>query len=182
MSTKPIVLNYQDYTSLPADGRRYEVHEGELSVTPAPSPRHQMISGNLFYLLHGHVKARGLGVVLPTPIDVILSDISIVQPDIVFVDQTRLGQLSERGIEGAPTLVIEVLSPSTVGVDRRTKHRLYARHSVPYYWIVDPEARMLEAWKPGPDGYSLAVQGAGMSPINPPPFPDLGLVPASLWP
>ncbi len=182
MAIERIVLNYEDYAALPADGRRYEIHEGELSLTPAPSPRHQLISLNLSTLLHHHVKTRGLGVVLPAPIDVILSDTSIVQPDIVYVDQSRVGQISNRGIEGAPTLVIEILSPSTVATDRRTKHRLYARHGVPYYWIVDPEARALEAWTLAPDGYSLAVEGAGTSPINPPPFPDLGLVPASLWP
>ena len=181
MSTQPIVLNYRDYAALPADGRRYEIHEGELSVTPAPSPRHQLISGNLFYVLHGHVKARELGVVLCAPIDVILSDISIVQPDIVYVDQTRVGQISGRGIEGAPTLVIEILSPSTVAIDRRTKHKLYARYRVPYYWIVDPEARTIEAWTFGPDGYSLTVEGSGATPLNPPPFPDLALIPASLW-
>ena len=182
MTTEPIVLNYRDYEALPADGRRYEIHEGELSVTPAPSPRHQVISGNLFYLLHGHVRTRGLGVVLCAPIDVILTDTSIVQPDIVYVDQSRLGAISQRGIEGAPTLVIEIISPSTVIIDRRTKHALYARHGVPYYWLVDPEARTIEAWTLGPDGYSLAVQGAGTTPINLPPFPDLALVPASLWP
>lgn len=182
MATQRIVLNYRDYEALPADGRRYEIHDGELSVTPAPSPRHQIISANLYDVLRAHVKARDLGLVLYSPIDVILSDTAIVQPDIVFVDKARLGAISDRGIEGAPTLVIEIVSPSTVLIDRRTKHGLYARHGVPYFWLVDPEGRSVEAWVLGPDGYSLALRAAGRDAHTLPPFPDLALVPASLWP
>jgi Uma2 family endonuclease len=75
---------------------------------------------------------------------VILSDTTVVQPDIVFVATERAGQISERGIEGAPTLVIEILSPSTRETDRHAKLQLYARHRIPHYWIVDPDA----SWRP----------------------------------
>jgi len=117
MAKRDVVLTYKDYEALPADGRRYEIHDGELSVAPAPSPQHQMVSRNLFRILDGYVRVRGIGEVLYAPIDVILSDTSIVQPDIVYLDTAvqpdivyldtaQLGRISRRGIEGAPTLVV----------------------------------------------------------------------------
>ena len=182
MPTHQVVLTYKEYEALPADGRRYEIHEGELSVVPAPSPDHQIISRNLFVALHAHVKAKGIGEVLYAPLDVILSDTSIVQPDIVYLDPARLGSLSRRGVEGPPTLVVEILSPTTTLIDRSTKHQLYARYGVPFFWLVDPEGRTVNAFVLGPQGYSLAVRAFGNDPVNPPPFPDINLAPGSLWP
>ena len=177
-----VVLTYREYAAIPADGRRYEIHEGELSVTPAPTPRHQRIARALFQAIHQHVSSRALGEVFFAPLDVILSETSVVQPDLVYLDRSRLAAVSDRGVEGPPTLVVGILSPSTVLIDRSTKHQLYARHGVPFYWVVDPEARAVEAFTLGPGGYSLAARGLGPDPIGPPPFPDLGLIPASLWP
>jgi Uma2 family endonuclease len=128
------------------------------------------------------VKARGIGEVLYAPLDVILSDTSIVQPDVVYLDPERLGAISPRGIEGPPTLVIEVLSPTTTLIDRSTKRQLYARYGVPYYWIVDPEARTVEAYFLSEGGYQLVTRAAGSDPVSLPPFLDLALHPASLWP
>jgi Uma2 family endonuclease len=182
MATHGVILTYKEYEALPADGRRYEIHEGELSVVPAPSPQHQIISRNLFLILHAYVNSRRIGELLYAPLDVILSDTSIVQPDIVYLDPARLPAISHRGVEGAPTLVVEVLSPGTTLIDRSTKHQLYARHGVPYFWLVDPEGRSVEAFVLGPQGYALAVRASGSEPVSPPPFPDLSLIPASLWP
>ncbi len=182
MAKRGVVLTYEEYAALPADGRRYEIHDGELSVTPSPSPGHQRISRNLFTILHRHVMTKDLGEVLYAPLDVILSESSVVQPDIIYLDRGRLDAVSGRGIEGAPTLVVEVLSPSTTLIDRSTKHQLYARYGVPFYWLVDPEVRAIEALVLGPEGYSLAVRASGGEPSSLPPFTDLGLVPASLWP
>lgn len=182
MTTQRVILTYKEYEALPADGRRYEIHEGELSVTPAPSPQHQRIIRNLFLILHAHVHAKGIGEVLFAPLDVILSETFIVQPDIVYLDPTRLGAVSHRGVEGSPTLAIEVLSPATTLIDRSTKHQLYARHGVPFFWLADPEGRTVDAFVLGPQGYSLALRAFGTEPVGPPPFSDLGLIPASLWP
>ena len=181
MATR-VTLTYKDYEALPADGRRYEVHEGELSVTPAPSPKHQDVSINLSVVLHQHVKDKGLGKVFNAPIDCILSQTTIVQPDIVFVETARLPAISSRGIEGPPTLVIEILSPSTLQVDRNVKAQLYARHGVPYYWIVDPEANSIEAYALAEGAYQPAARLEGGKPSSLPPFPDLALLPTSLWP
>jgi Uma2 family endonuclease len=180
--TYGVVLTYKDYEALPNDGRRYEIHEGELSVTPAPGTRHQRILGRLHHLLGRHVEAGGLGEVLLSPVDCILSDSTIVQPDLVYLDPTRAHLVSARGIEGPPTLVVEILSPSTTNIDRSTKHQLYRRFEVPYYWIVDPEGRTVEAYGLAEGQYQLIQRASGAAPVSLPPFPDLAFVPASLWP
>jgi len=118
--TTRVRLNYEDYAALPDDGRRYELHEGELSVTPAPGTNHQATLRNLVVILHGHVSARRLGEVFPAPVDCILEDVTIVQPDILFIETARQSVISGRGIEGPPTLVLEIISPSTTGIDSRT--------------------------------------------------------------
>ena len=173
-------LTYQDYAALPDDGRRYQVLDGELCVTPAPGSRHQEISGNFFAAIHAYVKAHGLGKVLSAPFDVILSDTSIVQPDVVFVARDRLEHLSPRGMEGAPTLVAEVLSPSTAMIDRRRKRDLYARHGVTYYWIVDGDARTIEAYQLAGAEYELLARTTTAEPVAVEPFP--GLLLTDLWP
>jgi Uma2 family endonuclease len=106
-----VVLTYRDYAALPDDGRRYEIHDGELSVTPAPSPRHQDVVLNVATVLRAHVAAHGLGKVYVAPIDVILGDTTVVQPDVVYVAADRIALVTARGLEGAPTLVVEILSP-----------------------------------------------------------------------
>jgi len=179
-------LTYHDYETLPADGRRYEIHDGELSVTPSPSLDHQIILANLLRVLFQHVPSVAPGLVLAAPLDVILADTaaetSIVQPDILYVAPDRMVLTSRRGIEGGPTLAVEILSPSTRTIDRVTKRSLYARYNVPHLWLVDPDARVLEAFSLEGGRYVLAVSAAGGDPVDLPPFAGLGLVPDRLWP
>ena len=181
MPGERVILTYKEYEALPADGRRYELHEGELSVTPAPSPRHQRSVGALHLMLAQHVNSRGLGEVFLSPIDCILSDINIVQPDLVYLDTGRGSLVSNRGIEGPPTLVVEILSPSTAEIDRSTKRQLYAKYGVPHYWIVDPEARSVEAFTLSEGRYQLSARVSGSEAVSLPPFLDLTFAPASLW-
>jgi Uma2 family endonuclease len=182
MNTVQVVLTYQDYETLPNDGRRYEIHAGELSVTPAPGPLHQETLGNLYVSLRDHVVRRGLGKMLLAPLDVILADVTVVQPDLIFVARDRASLLTSRGVEGAPTLVVEILSASTVQIDRHAKLQLYARHGVPYYWMLDPATRVAEAFELVEGRYRLAVRGAGDEALSAPPFPDLVVSLSSLWP
>jgi Uma2 family endonuclease len=116
------------------------------------------------------------------PVDCILENVTIVQPDLVYVETARLSILSGRGIEGSPTLAVEVISPSTAGVDRRRKVQMYARYAVPYYWIVDPLAKTIEAHQLTQALYRDAgtLSGAAMGSL--PPFPDLILDPREIWP
>jgi Uma2 family endonuclease len=181
MATR-IVLTYADYAAIPNDGKRYEVHEGDLSVTPAPGTGHQTVVLNAAILLNHHVRTRQLGRVFVSPVDCILSETSVVQPDIVFVGQDRLTLVTERGIEGSPTLVVEVLSRSTIRIDRVIKAQLYARHGVPYYWIADVESRTVQAFELSGDAYRPAGTLEGGRPAALPPFPDLSLDPAAIWP
>jgi Uma2 family endonuclease len=145
-------------------------------VTPAPSPKHQETVLNLALLLSGHLRSRAPGKVFVAPVDCILSDTTVVQPDIVYLDPGRLPAVTSRGIEGPPTLVVEVLSPSTAVIDRAVKRQLYARHGIPYYWIVDPDARRIEAYGLAEGAYQAAEAGLF------PPFPGLRLDPAAIWP
>jgi Uma2 family endonuclease len=176
-----IVLTYEDFAALPDDGKRYELHEGELSVTPAPTPRHQLVIGNLFLILAPHVRASGRGQLFLSPFDCIMTNITVVEPDLVYVDDTRVALLSERALEGSPTLAIEVLSPSSVRVDRRRKLALYAAHDVTWYWIVDPDARTIEAYHLVDGAYQLDTRLEGADAHALPPFTDLALIPSEVW-
>jgi Uma2 family endonuclease len=184
--TARIALTYQDYAALPDDGKRYEIHDGELCVTAAPVPLHQMVSMNLLLILGTHVNARGLGLVLHAPLDVILSDApsetTIVQPDIIFLESGRRSLISARALEGPPTLAVEILSPSTARIDRVRKRELYARYGVPYYWLIDVDARDIEACVLRAGEYVVIARVSGTTPVELPPFDGLALVPASLWP
>jgi len=180
--TTRVRLTYEDYAALPDDGRRYELHEGELSVTPAPGTSHQAILRNLLVILHDHVTTHRIGDVLPASVDCILENITIVQPDIVFVETARRSVIHERGIEGAPTLVVEVVSPSTGAIDRRRKLQLYARYAVPYYWIVDPPAKTIEAHALARGRYRQAGVLSATMPTALPPLADLILDPQRIWP
>jgi Uma2 family endonuclease len=180
--TTRLRLTYEDYAALPDDGRRYELYEGELSVTPAPGVHHQETLAKLFVILWGHVKVGGLGKLLFAPVDCILENITVVQPDIVFVATAHLSVVSERGIEGPPTLAVEVISPSTASIDRRRKLQLYARYAVPGYWIVDPPARTIEAYELAQGQYRDAGTLSGTTRTSLPPFSDLILDPGEIWP
>lgn len=180
--TAKAVLTYADFVALPDDGNRYEILDGELFVTPSPAPRHQIVLANLFSVLDAYVRRRQLGIVLFAPLDVIFADTSIAEPDLLYLDNARMSLMSNRGIEGPPALLVEALSPSSTRADRRVKFDLYARFGVPYYWIVDPEARALEAYRLEGAHYVLALRASGTGPCGPPPFDDLGLVVERLWP
>jgi len=176
-----IALTYRDYAALPDDGRRYQILDGELFVTAAPGTRHQIILMRLSAQLHAHVSSHRLGLVLPGPADVILADTSIVQPDILFVATDRQALVSARGIEGAPTLGVEILSPTTADVDRRRKRDLYARYGVPYYWIVDADARVIEMYRLTAGGaYELLARPTAALMLAADPFPGLTLT--DIWP
>lgn len=132
---------------MPEDGKRYEAIGGELYLTPAPSLRHQRVSGKLFTALVRLLDDAGLGYVFTAPTGVEFPDTEEgVQPDIVFVAKSRSEILVPEGIRGAPDLVVEILSPGTAERDRTIKMKLYARQGVVQYWVVDPEAERVEAW------------------------------------
>jgi len=172
-------LTYEDYRLIPDDGRRYELLEGQLHVTPAPSLEHQHVSKRLFTILLRYFEEGGRGAVFYAPLDVILAKDDVVQPDLVVVRDPA--QLSSRGIEGAPFLLVEVISPGRAHYDRTVKAQRYAAHGVPHYWIVDPEARRLECFRLGEGHYALQAAGTGNDVVEVPDLPALGIPLATLW-
>lgn len=147
---------YADYACLPDNGMRYEVIRGELYMSPAPSPEHQEVSVNLTFVLYEFVRSRHLGKVYEAPIDVNLPGLANpVQPDILFIAKEHLGIVKRKFIEGAPDLVVEVLSPGSIGQDRHTKLQLYAEAGVSEYWIVDPEECAIDIYVLRGQAYAL---------------------------
>ncbi|MDI6893276.1 MAG: Uma2 family endonuclease [Bacillota bacterium] len=136
-------LTYEDYCRMPA-GLRYELVEGDLRMTPSPSTIHQKISGRLERILREWVEGRQLGEVYDAPTDVVLSEHNVVQPDIFYISRERLGIIKEANIQGAPDLVVEILSPNSLEWDRVTKRHLYAKYGVREFWLVDPDGRTIE--------------------------------------
>jgi len=139
-------FTYDDYLALPDDGKRYQVIEGEISMTPAPSPRHQEIQADLCARMVLHVREHLLGKVYVSPIDVALSMVDIVQPDILFVAKDRMDIVAKKNIVGIPNLIVEILSPSSVERDRVEKMTLYERYGLPEYWIVDPDSQTVDVY------------------------------------
>ena len=133
---------------IPADGNRYEIIDGDLFVTPAPSPTHQRACAELYKALCLYLDLHGIGELFFSPIDVEFAPDTMVEPDLVLFPPPA-GPLPPRfrGSDGA-LLAIEVLSPSTARNDRQEKRALYQRERVPEYWIVDLDARIVERWRP----------------------------------
>jgi Uma2 family endonuclease len=137
----------EEVLALPDDGKRYELCDGELLVTPAPSVFHQVALMGLYDLIAPFVKSHGLGIALLSPADLQLGGGQLSQPDLFVVPFLPPGR--EWPDFPTPTLVVEVLSPSTARADRLVKRRRYQRAGIPEYWIVDPDARAIERWRPG---------------------------------
>jgi Uma2 family endonuclease len=168
-------LNYEDYCLLPNNGKRYEIIDGELFVTPSPLWRHQNVLTNLLYYLVDFVKKHDLGKVYPAPFDVVFSQYDVVEPDILYVSKARASVTTEKNIQGAPDLVVEILSESTAKIDRTTKLKLYARYGVAEYWVVDPATCSAEIYRPVPGGYELAAQLDSSQSLTSPLFPEFSL-------
>ncbi|MEM1093857.1 MAG: Uma2 family endonuclease [Bacteroidota bacterium] len=153
----PARLTYEDYRGLPDDGKRYEIIDGDLFMSPAPSFWHQRFQMRLSGTLFGYLTDHPIGEVATAPLDVILADDIVVQPDIVFISQAKSGLISDRGLAGAPDLVVEILSPSNRGYDEGRKRKLYEMFGVEEYWIVDPEADTVRIYRLTDDGYVEAA-------------------------
>lgn len=171
---------HADYAALP-EGAPYELIRGELVMTASASVLHQRIIRRLLRLLDEHVSTRDLGEVFVSPIDVHLTDEDTPQPDLAYVARERLGIVGEQAIEGAPDLVVEVLSPSTAYYDLRTKKHLYAEAGVAEYWIVDPIEASVEVYR-GVDGaFDLHRRAKGSDRARSALLGDLAVSPSALF-
>lgn len=134
--------------ALPWDGNRYEVLDGELFVTPAPTWRHQSAIEELFPVVKAYVAERGLGWAKLSPADIVFTERRLVQPDMFVVPARAAGAPGGWAEVKSLLLAVEVLSPSTARADRHRKRLIYQDQGVPEYWIIDPAARLVERWLP----------------------------------
>ena len=176
MANPRIKYRVRDYMAIPeGDERRHELIDGELTLAPAPIPVHQLVVGRLFILLSDFLEDSPIGTLFIAPIDVVLSDYDVLQPDLVFISTPRLGIVGERNVQGPPDLVVEVLSPSTEDRDRILKASRYLRFGVPEYWIVDPVARTVEVLRAGQTEFETQRVYTEGTHVESPTFPDLRL-------
>ncbi len=173
-------FTYSDYLLLPED-KRYEILDGDLCRVPAPTTRHQRVGLNLKLALHKYVREKDLGLILDAPCDVVLSPENVVQPDILFVGKERNAVIGDANIQGAPDIVVEILSESTRRKDLEVKRKVYAAFGVPEYWIVDPEAQTVEVLVWTEKGYESAAVYRNADCIASPLFPDLNLALPALF-
>lgn len=145
-------LTYQDYLGFPADGLRHELLDGEHYVSSAPSRKHQAASMRLSTRFDAFLERTGLGQVFAAPFEVKLSEHDVVQPDLLFISNERAGILTEENVQGAPDLVVEILSESTRRADRIVKRRQYEHFGVREYWILDPTLRTARVYRLGDRG------------------------------
>ena len=161
--------------ALPDDGKRYEVIDGELFVTPSPALRHQEAVYEMAIRLGPYVKAHSLGRVIVSPADVTFPDGSLVQPDVFVAPLTEGRRPRDWSDVKTLLLAIEILSPSTARADRLVKLRLFRRQHVPEYWIVDVDARLLERWRPEDERPEILAEQLEWTPdpAHPPLLVDL---------
>jgi Uma2 family endonuclease len=152
-------LTYGDLLAMPDDGQRYEIIGGELIVTPAPMARHQRVLLRLIRLLDDFLQSHDSGELFVAPFDIVLGPNDVVEPDLLIIasDSGRVAG-DQNTFKGAPTLVVEILSPSSRRTDLVRKMALYARSEVAEYWIADPEQRTL---------FILVLEGAAYRQLQP---------------
>lgn len=166
---------WHDVLAMPEDGNRYEVIAGEMVMTPAPGSRHQTISTVLMATLSQHLGIAGSrGRLFAAPTDLLLAPDTMVEPDLIVLARP-LADLDQPRLTAVPLLVVEILSPSTRARDLHTKQAAYARHGIPHYWVVDPEAPAIAAFSLREGDYVKVAEALPGQPFAAEPFPDLAL-------
>jgi Uma2 family endonuclease len=171
-NTAPL-LTTDDLIALPDDGNTYELLEGELIVSSAPTLKHQFAIGNIFFYVKMYLEGNPIGRVVMTP-GVIFDRHNSVIPDIVFLTSEQLDQIgAESHVRLAPALAVEVVSPGRENArrDRVKKLRVYGKFGVGEYWAADPEARTVEIYRPAGGARALAATVDGDEEITSPLLP-----------
>lgn len=174
------ILSVEDLAQLPDDGKRYEILEGDLAVSPSPNRKHQNAIRRLssFFI---QAESQSHGEWYPAPFDVVLDKHNVVEPDLLFIRQDRLDIITDANVQGVPDLVVEVLSPSTQDRDLGVKAHVYARFQIPEYWLVDPDAETLTIYRLAAEGYQLIGTFRIGDSVVSPLFPDLPLSVADIF-
>lgn len=156
---------YQDYCNLP-EGSPYQLIGGELVLTPAPGTYHQVVSMKLELQMASFVLNHDLGLVLDAPIDVYLGETETYQPDLVFISRERMSIIEPARINGAPDLVVEILSPATAYYDLRKKYKTYEKCGVKEYWVVDPGEKSVQVFNLKEGKFTLDQEAEGGGEIS----------------
>ena len=157
-TTHQTKFTYQDYLLFPNDEKRYELIAGDRYVTSAPRTKHQSICTNLVTFLNQYVRKQDRGEVFCPPTDVVLSQMDVVQPDLLFVSHDRASIITNENMRGAPDLVVEILSESTRRTDEIIKRKLYEKHGVAEYWIIDPEVDTVKVYRLVDKAYTQPIE------------------------
>jgi Uma2 family endonuclease len=174
---------YQDYLALPDEpGFRFEILEGMLMKDPSPNVIHQRVSRRLQRILEDYFwEVDPEGEIFNAPLDVTLLDITVVQPDVFYVSGEQKQIVKDARIDGPPTLVVEILSPSSSRKDRLQKLRIYQGAQVQHYWLVNPEEKTLECFSLRDGAYSLVAAGMDEDVVKHPDFAGLPIALKALW-
>jgi Uma2 family endonuclease len=182
MTVSTIKMKAQQYLQLGEDppGVRLELVNGEIAVSPSASPRHSYTEKMLSFILYQHILNRKLGR-LYGDVDTIFGKYDVRRPDLIFFAKGREHLIGERAMEGPPDLCVEIISPSSVHIDRRDKFRQYAKGKVAHYWIVDPDEKTIEGFILSRGKYRRIGSGKNNDVVTLAPFPDLKIHLAKLW-
>lgn len=151
-------MTYKDFAELPDDGKHYELIEGELILNPSPVTRHQQIVLRIAVRLDTYFIEHGGGEVFIAPLDIVLADDVVLEPDLMVVRGDRKSIVGEKNIQGAPNIVVEVLSDGTRRKDEILKRKLYERYGVDEYWIVDPVIDVVKVYRHDGASFVRAVE------------------------
>jgi Uma2 family endonuclease len=173
MNNTAIKLTYREFLQINDDFNRHEIIEGEHYVTPSPSKRHQKISITLSTLLYRWVEDHALGEVFAGPYDVVLSQTDVVIPDLLFISKSRASISHEENVQGAPDLMVEILSPSTSKRDLGIKKTLYEKFGVLEYWVVDPDQKSIEIFRSISGKFAPPIPLFVKDQLTSPLFPNL---------
>lgn len=173
MATRGTRFLASDIWDAPDNGKKYEVINGDLYVSPSPAWKHQLQLSNLFEFVKVWVRLHRLGYVVTAPTGVVLDDENGLEPDLIYLSHAREHFITARGVEGPPDLVVEVLSPSTEARDRGLKLHWYAASGVPHYWILDTNGPTIEERVLGENSYQLVGMFGTGTVFRPTVFPGL---------
>lgn len=171
---------HADLLVMPDDGKRREILDGELIVSPSPKSWHQLIVTNLLLAFGRYLDRHPIGRIIASPLDVIFGEFDVLEPDLIFVLNEHWDIIQD-WVRGAPDLVIEVLSPGSISMDRGPKLKAYARFGVSEYWIVDPDAHAIEVYRQGDGGYELVSICGEHGSVTSPLLPEFALPVAQVF-
>lgn len=176
-----VEFTYNDIVEFGNEGDHWEIFDGELVVSPPPNVKHQVVSGNLHQILRSFFHQKRLGKLLAAPIGVYFDVKTFFEPDLVYVSNENKNRIKENYIEGAPDLVVEIISPSSVKRDRGYKFRRYALEGVQEYWIVDPINEVVEIFELTAEGFQLMERFSNNQQVRSKMLQDFQFKVSEIW-